>query len=359
MVAGRRRAQKKNLKSTRAAVKVAALNIKGHGNLNLSHADNKWAALNSMIKAEKVGILIVGEAHMNAERHEALAKRYERSMEILYSAASSNAAGIAIVLNKHLIKTESVKSVEIKKGRAILVTVNWHGTEKLSVLGVYADNPPLDNANLWSSIEEYFEENPTTRMPDIMAGDLNVVESALDRLPPRKDDDKPVQALDSLMMRLGLTDGWRNENPEKLAFTHDHAHGKSRLDRIYATREVMECSTEWRITNTGIKTDHSMVSVKVAKRSSPKTGPGRWRMPAFLLSNSELKAKIKQMGRSTLDMMKHQTEITPNEIQTDFRNFKEAVVKETKRWERIVTSKDAEEIRALEKGMEDILNDPA
>jgi hypothetical protein len=55
----------KGNKTTKAAIKIAALNIRGHGNVNLSHKDNKWFRLNEMIRDEKIGMLVVGEAHLD------------------------------------------------------------------------------------------------------------------------------------------------------------------------------------------------------------------------------------------------------------------------------------------------------
>ncbi len=69
-----------------------------------------------------------------------------------------------------------------------------------------------------------------------MAGDFNMVEDSLDRLPAHSDQENTTDALDNLKQLLGLEDGWRNTFPQKIAFTYLQSNGsksQSRIDRIY------------------------------------------------------------------------------------------------------------------------------
>ncbi len=61
--------------------------------------------------------------------------------------------------------------------------MNWHQTEKLSILGVYAPVNPVENARFWSHIGQFLEDNPNIRWSDMMAGDMNVTEDPIDRFP--------------------------------------------------------------------------------------------------------------------------------------------------------------------------------
>ena len=49
-----------------------------------------------------------------------------------------------------------------------------------------------------------FAANPHIRKPDIMAGDTNIVEEAIDRLPIHKDNENATDTLDSLKTSLQL-----------------------------------------------------------------------------------------------------------------------------------------------------------
>lgn len=53
-----------------------------------------------------------------------------------------------------------------------------------------------------------------------MAGDMDVVEDAIDWLPPRADPAEALDALDSLKRQLRLLDGWRNTFPDTRSYTY-------------------------------------------------------------------------------------------------------------------------------------------
>ncbi|KAJ7926619.1 hypothetical protein B0H13DRAFT_2313337 [Mycena leptocephala] len=55
-------------KNTKAAIKVGALNIRGNAKTTINHGDNKWFRMSTIMNKSKLGILIVGEAHLNDER---------------------------------------------------------------------------------------------------------------------------------------------------------------------------------------------------------------------------------------------------------------------------------------------------
>ena len=96
-----------------------------------------------------------------------------------------------------------------------------------------------------------------------MLGDFNLVEDSLDRLPCHMDDPNAVAALGNLKANFDLVDGWRRTNPDKRAYTHQHAPNASqgRIDRIYISNELLHPATEWQITNSPIETDHWIVTL--------------------------------------------------------------------------------------------------
>jgi hypothetical protein len=50
------------------SVKVAALNIKGRGNPDVWQGENKWYHIWQVLREQKIGVLIVGEVHLD-DRH--------------------------------------------------------------------------------------------------------------------------------------------------------------------------------------------------------------------------------------------------------------------------------------------------
>ncbi|KAF5366462.1 hypothetical protein D9758_009746 [Tetrapyrgos nigripes] len=108
--------------------------------------------------------------------------------------------------------------------------MNWHKDWNLKILVVYAPNVSSSegtkNKEFWDKLRIYFERNPNQR-PDIMAGDMNVVEAGvIDRLPGRDDPEEAVDALDDFKLSTQLRDGWRDTYPDTKAYTfHQTATG--------------------------------------------------------------------------------------------------------------------------------------
>src|ERR1700761_1750674 len=130
-------------------------------------------------------------------------------------------AGVAIVLNRQLVDTTGAKATEIIPGRALLIQMKWHRTEIVKILAIYAPNVTetdgTESANFWEKLTEYFITHPTDK-PDIMAGDYNLVEDMIDRLPMRNDPSPAIDALDELKTLLRIEDGWRATYPSTKAY---------------------------------------------------------------------------------------------------------------------------------------------
>jgi hypothetical protein len=75
----------------KAAIQVVALNIYGHGNPNVWHHDNRWFNIWSLMRDEKIGVLITA---------------HERSIHFMQDPVTANGKGLASVLNKNMVKTQ-------------------------------------------------------------------------------------------------------------------------------------------------------------------------------------------------------------------------------------------------------------
>ncbi|KAJ7140523.1 hypothetical protein C8R43DRAFT_819373, partial [Mycena crocata] len=204
------------------SVKVAALNIKGNGNVNIYHPDNKWWHIWQVMWTQKVGVLITGESHLDAERKANIDHLFGKKLRIEFSRdpATPNAKGVAFAISKDKVKMEGIKTREIIPGRAMILELKKHDDKPLSILGIYAPNVPAENEAFWKKIGQWYTDHPNVRKPDLMGRDTNIVESAEDRLPARSDTNGAVSALDDLKTQLGLVDGWRDTNPTQKAYTY-------------------------------------------------------------------------------------------------------------------------------------------
>ncbi|KAJ7667711.1 Endonuclease/exonuclease/phosphatase, partial [Mycena polygramma] len=350
---------------TKLSVKISALNMKGNGNVNVFHPDNKWWHIWQIIREHRLGILITTESHLDAERTNSINLLFGKKLRIEFSKdpETANARGVAFVISKDKIKMDSVETREIIPGRAMILNVIQHDGSPLSILGVYAPNPASENAAFWKKIQEFYEAHPRLRKPDILGGDTNVVEDALDRQPARNDPDAPVSALDDLKMYLNLIDGWRETNPTTRAFTYHQIQtgSQSRIDRIYIRRSLFENSFEWGIKTVGIETDHRMVSVRLTCENAPTMGHGRWVWPDHIIRDKTLTNYIHEKGlilHENLEKTKTWEARVPEfNPQTLWAEFKTDIGKKARERAKAVVPKMTKDIKELEERLDEILND--
>ncbi|KAJ7161824.1 Endonuclease/exonuclease/phosphatase [Mycena crocata] len=318
---------------------------------------NKWNHVNQVVREKRLGILVVQEAHMTEERRSDVEKLFSKRLKLFTSADPENPTGkggITVVLNRQLTNTNGVKKWEIIPGRAMLMQTNWHRGEMVTFLAIYAPNNPDENRNFWLKIEEWFADNPRAPKPNILAGDFNLVEDAIDRLPMHDDNQAAVDALDELLTSFGLYDGWRETFPTTKAFTfHQNIvnGSQSRIDRIYISENMFVTAREWKIEAVGIPTDHKMVSVQIAHESAPNIGKKRWSMPKNLFKDKILTKAIKESGIAALDKISNLTgpRSTENNAQTIWASFKIEITQVAKAREKTIVPRIIQQQRQRRK----------
>jgi hypothetical protein len=129
-----------------------------------------------------------------------------------------------------------------------------------------------------------------------------MVEDSVDRLPARLDREGQINALQELKRTLRVVDGWRNENPDLIAYTWSQRSNrevqnttlsKSRIDRIYINQDLLRTTNEWDIrTDHPIETDHELITAKYYDLQAPYIGKGRWELPGFLLDHKDFMNEV-------------------------------------------------------------------
>ncbi|SJL06249.1 uncharacterized protein ARMOST_09585 [Armillaria ostoyae] len=291
-----RRKKKKKGKNTKGWLRVTSLNMKGRGAPSAWSPRSKWAQVNEMLKKEKIGMLTLQETHLSDAYVEEIHQKYSRRMKVFHSIDPEhpNAKGVAVVLNRELINIDNVESLEVIAGRALLVTIPWHGDLTLTWLVIYAPNDTAENRQFWTDMSDKWSTLDLPS-PDGMSGDFNFGEDEIDRCPCRKEDAGLLQAFREFKNTLKLRDGWRNENPDMTNYTFFQPappFSASRIDRIYVSPELAEYSEDWKIELPNVNTDHRMVSVKISSPRLPYIGRGRWTMRPHLLKNEKMLKEI-------------------------------------------------------------------
>lgn len=165
-----------------------------------------------------------------------------------------------------------------------------------------------------------------------MLGDFNLVEDALDRLPPKQDAQGPTLKLNELKSHLKMRDGWRTEHPDSLQYTFaqsvQQGGHQSRIDRIYIKDELLPFSREWNISPPGIHTDHQLVSARISSKKMPFVGTGRWFLPLFILNNKKLGEEMIELGKVLQREIKSSNEKCTDTInpQVAFCHFKSKAI---------------------------------
>ncbi|KAH8074947.1 Endonuclease/exonuclease/phosphatase, partial [Cristinia sonorae] len=335
-------------------IRLATLNIKGYGNPDTHHPKNKWNHLNQVLRDDKIAILAVQESHMTPERVVNVEERFSSRMRIFMSAhpeAPTAKGGVALVLNKQLIDAAQASAQEVVPGRALLVRAKTYKDEWLNILAVYAPNIPAENGAFWDTVSSWFDDHDAPN-PDIMLGDFNMVEEAADRLPAHEDSPVATLAFNDLKTKLHLCDGWRNTFPTdntKFTYHQPNMTVKSRIDRIYMKRILVEMARDWVIKNSGIETDHEMVCVDVITKSAPLIGPGRWSIPTYLISDKPLVKYINERGleaEKELDQMNERT--ADKNPQTIWYKFKRDILDMAKKRQSKTLPQIVKEMNVLE-----------
>ncbi|EPT05709.1 hypothetical protein FOMPIDRAFT_1111043, partial [Fomitopsis schrenkii] len=356
----------KSGRNTKASLHIGSLNVCGKGSLRAdTSGTNKWNSINQLAREKKLGLIAVQETHLSQQDVTNIHRIYGRCLLVINSAGenATAAGGVAVILNRELVDTKDVRCEVVIPGRAMLVTIHWHGDKKLTILNVYAPNADAENREFWESLEVKMA-SPRTPRPHVLLGDMNVVEDALDRLPPRSDSPNKVSALRSLVNRLRLTDGWRTTEPSKLdySFPQRGAASRSRIDRIYVTEDLLQASTDWAISTTAVQTDHKLVSARISIAEAPHLGKGRWAMHVHALENKKLLAAFSKLGKEAIASVKAtqgqcRSEACSN-AQRILKDFKQEVVTMTRNALRESTPKLDRRIQDTKKEIERTQNEP-
>lgn len=270
-------------------IKIASLNING---LQDRNNKRKFPRLEKKIRTERIGILALQETHATDSKVNELRATYPRLIFLTNNGPNGASQGVMFIINTEVIKVDmtKIKHTTLIQGRASWLSIEWKKDSVISITNVYAPNKDSLTPNSMKQPDFYqllkrklkSKENGELKYPtDIMLGDFNLVEEALDRLPPKQDCATTVQILFDIKSELKLMDGWRSANEKEIKYSYvrksedpNEPHSWSRLDRIYITRELYEWAFTWKIYSPDGISDHFMVATEIADQNLPFIGKG-------------------------------------------------------------------------------------
>ncbi|KAF8240551.1 hypothetical protein L208DRAFT_1528123, partial [Tricholoma matsutake] len=234
---------------------------------------------------------------------------------------------------------------------------------EIHILGIYAPNSVNENQQFWSDIVSKLRD-PLVPPPDILLGDFNFVEDALDRLPSRYNSENITDS-SVLKSNLDLHDGWHQANPDNITFTYSQSPAQggssSQIDRIYLCNALIPFSNDWDISTPGIMTDHQLKSARISDNCMPNIGKGRWTLPLFILKDKNLTREMISLG---VDLHKSLEENTNNRTalknpQTIFKDFRDKAHTTCKAFAKKAIPQAKIEIQKICDKMKSSLRDPS
>ena len=342
----------------RAKINFASLNIKGRMSGNI----NKWFHIPQIIRENRIGILAIQETHLTEELAKQFSELFGNNLKLFFSPDpdTRNARGVAIVVNKKLVSTEGIKEHVLVPGRALAISLPWHENIIINTLAIYAPNSPRETRDFWKTIQRQLNATPSLS-PDIMLGDFNLVEDAIDRIPSNSDDPQSTELLREFKIKYRLTDGWRKANPEEKGYTwsRDSDGTQSRIDRIYIHENLFDTCTDWKISPAPIPSDHDMISANISTPSTPSIGRGRWAAPPRLLKNNLIKKEIQELGRllqEKLETLRHRSPRRNPQVFLD--DFKIKVRNTLRKHEKKIQPMLKKKIASLTEKLREVRNNP-
>ncbi|KAJ7203989.1 Endonuclease/exonuclease/phosphatase, partial [Mycena haematopus] len=261
-----------------------------------------------MVDEHRLGILALQETHLDntaAAEFDTVFNPWFRLMNSAHPMNPTSTAGVAFLLNKKFVDVNHVQMSELEPGRALMISVPWHGGRTLNILNIYAPNTAPDRDSLWSRLRTKWRDDPSLPLPEIVLGDWNFVEDPRDRL--SGGNTLVPASFYILKSLLQIEDGWRNTFKDDRQYTcvqrrSDPSTGRlhvsrSRLDRIYIHHKLSDECRGWRIDQTALKTDHSLVETQLVYREHQELGKGRPNLPLYLLKTRKFTNVIQRFGR--------------------------------------------------------------
>ncbi|EPT02708.1 hypothetical protein FOMPIDRAFT_1029037 [Fomitopsis schrenkii] len=285
------------------------------------------------MRERRLGIVALQETHLAPEDVETVHSMFGKRVRVFNSPDPDNAMGtrgVAFALNRELVDVSAVTVHVLVPGRAILIKTKWHNDTQITALNVYAPNDQPSNEAFWSTLSQAFDGASLPR-PDVMLGDFNLTEEAIDRLPMKDSPSSTLEQLQGITRKLRLYDGWHLTEPSTCEYTFPQRSSatRSRLDRIYVTHALLNRSYDWTIASTTIPTDHRLVSVQVTAAGAPHIGKGCWTMPTTILADQEFIKQVIKLGEQAQieaeALNTRQTRTEDKNAQLTLRMFKDSV----------------------------------
>lgn len=113
---------------------------------------DKWGSINNVMKRRRIAILGLHETHPNDEMRETIGRRFQNALHVIHSADPENPStmgGVSIAIHKGMVDARHVTHHTVIPGRVILVRIPWNGSDRISIMNIYAPVKNTEKAEFW------------------------------------------------------------------------------------------------------------------------------------------------------------------------------------------------------------------
>lgn len=306
-------------------IKIASLNI--HGKTYTTNGSSKYKDIFTLVRRNKIAVLALQETRLNEEETNRI-NRENKQLTIINSGNSTAKDGVAFVLNNELLLNAKWEHHELVIGQAHILQLTWLEGNTIDITNIHAPNITKDKTDFFKTLQEKMKKKVTTKQT-ILLGDFNFVEEAIDRLPQHTDNDHVVNAFTIIKNKYELIDGWRWQNPDLQDYTYiqPSTNSMSRIDRIYANKNLYKKAYNWGIIENAAISDHKIPTMEILRENQPYTGEGYWRLPISLIDHPTFHNKSKKLIKETQEKIANSN--NPQEVWKEFKLQIKKVSQET------------------------------
>jgi exonuclease III len=277
-------------------ISITSINVRGLGD------KKKRLDIFSRLKEQNVMIACLQDVHIG-EKSEILAKN-QWGMDAVFSLYSSNARGVAILLNSKLNYTIHRTKTD-PNGNFLALDITIDEYIRFTLINIYGPNE--DKPDFYKNIKAIINsfENESV----LLCGDWNMV------LNPKHDsynykhinNPKARDEVLSLIEEMELVDVWRafHESENHYTWGKRNPVKMARLDFFLASEDLFSLVTKAKIL-TKYKSDHAPVNILLTL-SKNERGRGNWKFNNSLLSDT----KFVKIVTEAIDEIKFQYSATP------------------------------------------------
>jgi len=271
------------------ALKLIAMNCRG-----LADRLKRKDVLN-YIRSKSPDIVLLQDIHVSEEKVNVFLNEW--GFEGIVSPGASNARGTAILFN-NTFEYVIHNTFRDTDGNYVLVDISVLN-QRISLGSIYG--PSKDKPDFYQNIFQLLEDMKNEEI--LIGGDWNLV------MNPNKDYSNYRQVNNSRaratvlrqMRAFNMIDIWRHlhEHDKKYTWRTEKFRKQARLD-FYLMSESLKYLTLDSNIESGYRTDHSMITLKLSKEIDKK-GKGIWKFNVALLRDKEYDKIVKQTVKECVE----------------------------------------------------------